>query len=104
MRTIVLEILLLVAVVNFEYTSAVPSYGSSYFTGRSYWNTRCDMNYADDWLGYWNNAGTRKEYRRSPSYTFVSCPCGSCSNNELQCSTLGGTTLYVYTYCSTVCL
>jgi hypothetical protein len=94
MKSILADILMIVAVVNFEHTSAAPSYGSQ-FLGHEYWNERCEMGYTA-WIGYWNDySNGQKEYKRedcSVSY----CPCSSCLNKELQCSTFTGTTLYVY--------
>ena len=92
-------ILVIATVVNMEYTFAVPYYVTS-FLGYEYWNTRCEMNYKDDWLGYWNNEPSirRTKYKRLPRDTLISsCPatCDSCSNGELQCSTFVGTQLYV---------
>ena len=97
MGSFIVNILMVAAVVHLEYTFAVPSYGRS-FLGYQYWNTRCEMNYQDDWLGYWNNKGTRTEYKRSSvGSSSTNCLCEDpCSNGELQCSTFGGTKLYVY--------
>ena len=99
MKTIARDILILAAVVNFKYTSGLPSYSGTRFLGYSYWNTRCDMNYADDWLGYWNHYyNGRTEYKRQSISAVQGCPWScACSNKELQCSTFGQTTLYVYT-------
>lgn len=98
MGSFILGILVIAAVLNLEYTSAEPSYGTQ-FLGHKYWNTRCEMNYKDDWLGYWNHEPSlrRTEYKRQPPDTRISCPatCDSCLNEELQCSTLAGAQLYV---------
>ena len=98
MASFVLDFWVIAAVVNLEYTSAIPSYATS-FMGHEYWNTRCDMNYVDDWLGYWNNENRRTEYKRYPQDSLDRCPCDSCSNRELQCSTFTGTNLYAYAFC-----
>ena len=98
MASFILDFLVIAAVVNLKYTSAIPSYATS-FMGYEYWNTRCDMNYADDWLGYWNN-GARTEYKR-PQYGSTICPCVLCPDRKPRCSTLTGTKLYVYVFCYT---
>ena len=99
MKIILVDILLFAAVVKFEYISAVPSYGSQSFLGYNYWNTRYRMNYDKHWLGYWNNyIDGRNEYKRKTAGNTRTCPCDSCSNYELQCSTFTGTSLYVYIY------
>ena len=96
MKSILADIVMIVAVVNFEHTSAAPGYGSQLFLGHEYWNERCEMGYTA-WIGYWNDYfNGQKEYKRKDQLYSVSCPCSSCSNKELQCSTFTGTTLYVY--------
>lgn len=99
MGSFILGILVIAAVLNLEYTSAEPAYDTPWFLGHEYWNTRCEMNYKDDWLGYWNDQPSqrRTEYMRERVDTRSSCPatCDSCLNEELQCSTLAGTQLYV---------
>ena len=97
-----MDILVVAAVVHLEYTFAVPSYGT-WFSGYQYWNTRCEMNYQDDWLGYWNNEPTRTKYMRSSVGYSSTCLCKDpCSNGELQCSAFGGTKLYVYACTATL--
>lgn len=97
MASFFLDFWVIAAVVNLEYTSAIPSY-TIYFMGYEYWNTRCDMSYVD-WLGYWNNEYQRTEYKRLPQDWPDFCPCDSCSDRELQCSTFTGTKLYAYVFC-----
>ncbi|XP_028399982.1 uncharacterized protein LOC114523303 [Dendronephthya gigantea] len=96
MRIFSLDILFLAAFYTNVEIYAFPSYGNS-FLGKDYWNTRCQMNYVD-WLGFWNNQGDRQGYKRSNQGSHWSCPCASCLNMELQCSTYGSVQLKTRNY------
>ena len=81
---------------NVVLITALPSYGSDRFLGYQYWNTRCEMDYKDDWLGFlnkWYNGRTEYERENVNQYSRY-CPAQcDCSNKELDCRTFAGASL-----------
>lgn len=65
--------------------TAFPSYGSIFFLGYNYWNTRYSLNYPSDWDGFWNdNNDGRTQYRRANSERQSYECSGGCSCSDID--------------------
>ncbi|XP_074619049.1 uncharacterized protein LOC141877908 isoform X1 [Acropora palmata] len=71
-------VLLLPSVVQ-----ALPNYGSIFFLGYNYWNSRYALNYPSDWDGFWNlYFDGRTNYARANSEKRPPALCSGCSCSD----------------------